>query len=51
MKDNVFCGPPYAFINIKSPRNKPGDYAVTLVKNGATFAEDAERKYKKAFVR
>lgn len=46
LEDDVFCGPSCVFTNVKTPRsafprNTPEDYAVTLVKRGASIGANA----------
>jgi UDP-2-acetamido-3-amino-2,3-dideoxy-glucuronate N-acetyltransferase len=46
LEDDVFCGPSMVFTNVTTPRsavprNKPEDYAPTLVKQGATIGANA----------
>jgi len=46
LEDDVFCGPSMVFTNVNTPRsgfprNKPTDYARTLVKRGASIGANA----------
>ncbi|MBV8490696.1 MAG: N-acetyltransferase [Candidatus Eremiobacteraeota bacterium] len=46
LEDEVFCGPSVVFTNVTTPRsgtprNKPEDYARTLVKRGASLGANA----------
>ncbi|OEH86532.1 hypothetical protein BHU72_13050 [Desulfuribacillus stibiiarsenatis] len=46
LEDNVFCGPSMVFTNVKTPRsqfirNTSSDYAITLVKEGASIGANA----------
>lgn len=46
LEDDVFCGPSMVFTNVQTPRsgtprNKPEDYAQTLVKRGASIGANA----------
>ena len=46
LEDDVFCGPSMVFTNVNTPRsgfprNRPEDYATTLVKRGATIGANA----------
>jgi UDP-2-acetamido-3-amino-2,3-dideoxy-glucuronate N-acetyltransferase len=46
LEDDVFCGPSMVFTNVTIPRsayprNRPEDYAQTLVKKGATIGANA----------
>jgi UDP-2-acetamido-3-amino-2,3-dideoxy-glucuronate N-acetyltransferase len=46
LEDEVFCGPSMVFTNVTTPRsgtprNKPEDYARTLVKRGATLGANS----------
>lgn len=46
LEDDVFCGPSMVFTNVNTPRsavprNKPEDYAKTLVKRGASIGANA----------
>src|SRR6195256_1821083 len=46
LEDDVFCGPSMVFTNVNTPRsgfprNKPSDYAHTLVKRGASIGANA----------
>jgi len=46
LEDDVFCGPSMVFTNVNTPRsgfprNRPEDYATTVVKRGATIGANA----------
>ncbi len=46
LEDDVFCGPSMVFTNVATPRshvprNRPADYARTLVRRGATIGANA----------
>jgi len=44
LEDDVFCGPSMVFTNVGTPRshvNRRGEYAVTLVKRGASIGANA----------
>jgi UDP-2-acetamido-3-amino-2,3-dideoxy-glucuronate N-acetyltransferase len=46
LEDDVFCGPSMVFTNVVTPRsavprNRPQDYAPTIVKRGATIGANA----------
>jgi UDP-2-acetamido-3-amino-2,3-dideoxy-glucuronate N-acetyltransferase len=46
LEDDVFCGPSMVFTNVRTPRsavprNRPEDYAVTLVRRGASIGANA----------
>ncbi len=46
LEDDVFCGPSMVFTNVNTPRsavprNRPEDYATTLIKRGASIGANA----------
>jgi UDP-2-acetamido-3-amino-2,3-dideoxy-glucuronate N-acetyltransferase len=55
LEDDVFCGPSMVFTNVRNPRsnvprNRPEDYARTLVKRGATIGANGTTIGEFAFV-